>query len=284
MNATPRAVLRALVLIASAAGAARATAPNVLTYQGRLKESGLPVTGVRSVDVQICAAPTGACASTTVQSVAVANGLFRTTFTVPSGVSLETGAWFLEVQVGGAAFGPREMLSAAAYAIYASSASTLIANPGDPAVFVSPSVVIAGSGFSVGGSTFVVSGGNVGVGTASPGSALEVKGQLTLSGAGHLRASGAGASLPATGACGAGATIAGGDAVGRVTIGAGGPSSCQIVFGTPWGPNVPVCHFTNESGNAQAYAVGAADSFSVTFQAGGALTSGDVVGYACSSY
>ena len=253
MNATSfKAIARALVLIAAAAAPALATAPNLLTYQGRIKESGLPVTGARTVDVQICDSLSGgSCNTTGIQGVSVANGLFRTTFTVPSGVSLETGSWYLQVIVNGASFGPREQLSAGAYAIYASSASTLIVNPGDPAVFIAPNVVIAGNGFSVGGSTLVVSGGSVGIGTNAPGATLGVNGTLNLSGVGHIRVSG-GASLPApTGGCGTGAAITGSDSAGRVTIGTTPSTSCQIVFGTPWSPNTPVCHFTNESGVVQ---------------------------------
>jgi hypothetical protein len=282
LNAVRRLGL-AFVLIAAAAGSARATAPNLMTYQGRIKESGLPVTGVRTVDVQICdSLVAGTCNTTGAQGVSVANGLFRTTFTVPSGVSLETGSWFLEVHVNGAAFGPREMLSANAYAIYASSATTLIVNPGDPAVFISPNVAIAGSGFSVGASTFVVAGGNVGIGTATPGATLEVSGQLTLSGAGHVRASGAGAPPPAVGAssCGTGASIVGSDTVGRVTVGSSA-AGCKFFFGAQWSPNLPVCHFSGNAG--LVYATSAQDSFSVTITAS-PLSAGDVSSYICLSY
>lgn len=72
--------------------------PNLLTYQGRLKESGEPVTGTRSVEIKLCNALSGgACTSTGAQGAAVANGLFRTTFTVPSAVNLETGDWYLKI-------------------------------------------------------------------------------------------------------------------------------------------------------------------------------------------
>lgn len=302
MNPTSRKSMRAcalaLFLAAAAAGSARATAPNLMTYQGRLKESGLPVTAVRSVDIQICNAFTGGvCTTTGAQNVAVANGLFRTTFTVPSGITLETGSWFLEVHVGASAFGPRETLSANAYSIYASSASTLIVNPGDPAVFITPTVSIAGNGsiggnsFSVGGSTFVVSGGNVGVGNPSPASALDVKGNMTLGGTsgnltlngtvGHIRAGG---STPSVGACGTAPSVAGSDSVGRITLGTGVGASCTLVFGTAWSPNFPVCHFTNEKGTAQAYTISAVSGSLVTFQGTTALVAGDVINYICLSY
>ncbi|MDE2512395.1 MAG: hypothetical protein KGL74_14815, partial [Elusimicrobia bacterium] len=174
MNSTSRLLSRAAaltVLLIAAAGVAGATAPALLTYQGRIKESGLPVTGARTVDIQMCDASTGGtCTSTGARGVSVANGLFRTTFTVPSGLALESGAWFVEVHVNGSAFSPREALSASAYAVYASSAATLIPNPGDASIFIASNVAVAGDGFSVGGTTFVVTGGRVGIGTSSPGS------------------------------------------------------------------------------------------------------------------
>jgi hypothetical protein len=130
----------ALFLLLAAAGAASAGAPGLLTYQGRLKESGLPVTAARNVSINICDSLVGGICTASpsgLQSVSVVNGLFRTTFTIPSTISLETGAWYLEVSVNGSAFSPREMLSSNPYAIYASSASTLLANPGASYVSIS---------------------------------------------------------------------------------------------------------------------------------------------------
>lgn len=144
----------ALILLTAFAGAPRAAAPNLLTYQGRLKESGLPVTGTRNVDIQLCPALTGGvCVDTGVQNnVPVSNGLFHVVFAVPSGVSLESGSWYLEVQVNGSAFTPREPLSSSAYAVYASSASALIAAPGSSYVTVSTPMAVSAqdaAGYSV---------------------------------------------------------------------------------------------------------------------------------------
>ena len=49
-------------------------------------------------------------------------------------------------------------------------------------IVISGAMPVAGAGFSVGGSTFVVKGGNVGIGTANPGAALEVAGQVKING------------------------------------------------------------------------------------------------------
>lgn len=292
MNATRRAGPRSLLLallLAAAAAPASATAPGVLTYQGRIKESGLPVTGARSVDVFVCPAATtlqSGCYDTGAQSVSVTNGLFRTTFTVvsgtpPSGVNWESGQWYLEVTVAGVAFTPRELVAAVPFAVYASSAATLVPNPGSSSIGVASDMVLAGSGFSVGGSTFVVAGGKVGVGTAGPGSALEVAGDLTVSGTGHVRAAGT-SPLTAAG-CGTGATIAGSDVAGRVTLGTSPGTTCTLAFNVAWSPTAPVCHFSNES-QSQALRVTSAGTVSVTFGPGATMTAGDVISYLCIGY
>lgn len=148
-----------------AAPPARADAPPLFTYQGRLKESGLPVTGARNVTIQICTALVGGtCINTGLQGVSVNNGVFRTTFTIP-GWDPTTAYSFLEVQTGPAGGGttplsPREQLTSSPYALLASSATTLIANSGT-------------SGVTIGTSVFIT-GGNLGIGTNSPTLALSL--------------------------------------------------------------------------------------------------------------
>lgn len=112
----------------------RAEAPNLLTYQGRLKEAGSPVTGARQVQIHLCDAETaGTCAGTGEQPVAVTNALFRTTFTVPASVNLNLGSWWLEVRLGAGGttiLTPRERLSSAPYALAVSTAAGLLAPAG----------------------------------------------------------------------------------------------------------------------------------------------------------
>jgi hypothetical protein len=113
-----------LGLLAGAALSVYAEAPNLLTYQGRLKENGLAVTGNRAVEIYLCDAETaGACTTTSAQPVAVTNGLFRSTFTVPAAVDLTTGSWWLELRVAGVTLTPRERLTSGAYALYAATAA-----------------------------------------------------------------------------------------------------------------------------------------------------------------
>ncbi|MDD2805807.1 MAG: hypothetical protein PHV33_09640 [Elusimicrobiales bacterium] len=104
---------------------AAAEAPNLLTYQGRLKEGGLPVTGNRVVEIFLCSTESGLppCETTQAQPVAVANGLFRSTFTVPGSVDLATGSWWLEIKIEGATLTPRERLTSNSYALYATTAA-----------------------------------------------------------------------------------------------------------------------------------------------------------------
>lgn len=111
---------------------AAALAPNASTYQGRLQESGLPVSGARQVELRLCTGLlVGTCYSAGSQGVGVLNGVFKTTFTIPVGVDLSAGSWFLEVAVGpfGGALNtlaPREALTSFPYAVHASSATTLL--------------------------------------------------------------------------------------------------------------------------------------------------------------
>lgn len=151
MNDTPvrtAATLAAALLLAVAlsprAGAA-ALYHSTMTYQGRLKEGGLPVTGARAVDIQICDALSGGnCYGSGGQNVSVSNGLFKTTFTAPSQWDPTAGPWYLEVRVAGLALSPREELTASPYAFYASTASGLVAPANSYGVTISSHLVVAG--------------------------------------------------------------------------------------------------------------------------------------------
>ena len=137
-------------LLAMISAVAHATAPALLTYQGRLKESGVPVTGNRQLDLKLCDAPSaGTCNLISSQGVSVSNGLFRSTFTVPASVDLTSGVWYLEVIIGGTTLSPREQLTAAPYAVYASTAATVPAGAIDTSKLAADAVTfskIAGNG------------------------------------------------------------------------------------------------------------------------------------------
>ncbi|PJA12174.1 MAG: hypothetical protein COX65_08915, partial [Elusimicrobia bacterium CG_4_10_14_0_2_um_filter_56_8] len=120
----------------------------IMTYQGRLKESSIPVIGNRYFIFNLCNDEfAGTCTPTLTQPFAVANGLFKSTFTIPA-VDLSQGQWFLEVSVGltagsESALSPRERLTAVPFSVYASSAA-------------SASSLAAGSGYGVISSTHMV--------------------------------------------------------------------------------------------------------------------------------
>ncbi|MBI4064379.1 MAG: hypothetical protein HY401_08790, partial [Elusimicrobia bacterium] len=90
-----------------------------ITYQGQLRENGLPVTGTKNIIFRIYPSSTSSSASWTsaAMSVSVTGGLFRVILE-PSGVDWE-GAPFLELQVEGAILSPREELSATPFGINA---------------------------------------------------------------------------------------------------------------------------------------------------------------------
>jgi len=212
-------LVAALILAGALAPQARAGVIQIssMTYQGRLKESGLPVTGVRSVQVRLCENPTGGpCQDPSPfwQNVTVSTGLFRTTFTVP-GADLSARSWFLEVVVGPPGFAPatiltpREELTASPYAIYSSSAG--FAFFASSAAFASTATaLVAGSnpaGVFVATHVFVVNGSSLSIG----GTALYGRPGITISSdAGSFAITAVSRSLPANAGVGYSFTAGGG--------------------------------------------------------------------------
>lgn len=125
-----------------------AEAPNLFTYQGRLKEGGQAVTGNRTVEIFLCDdEQIGTCHTTGAQPVAVSNGLFRSTFTIPGTVDFGTGSWWLALKVGTDTLSPRERITANAYSLFASTAAyaeNVAAAAGAEAVNISSNVYILG--------------------------------------------------------------------------------------------------------------------------------------------
>ncbi len=158
----------------------------IITYQGRLKESNLPVNANRAFTFELCSLEAGgSCLSSPsgAQSFTVQNGLFKSTFTLPA-VDLSAGEWYLQVTVGASVLTPRERLTAVPYSVYASSSaysSQSVQKTGDTMsgqlTISGSTLTVTGNEFSVGGSTFVVKNGYVGIGTASPSNPLQVSAQ-----------------------------------------------------------------------------------------------------------
>ncbi|PKM98268.1 MAG: hypothetical protein CVU79_03950 [Elusimicrobia bacterium HGW-Elusimicrobia-3] len=181
----------------------------LMTYQGRLKESDIPVSANRVLLFEFCDAETaGTCYTTPsgYQSFAVQNGLFKSTFAVPTS-DLSQGQWFLQVSVGPDIPGvqiltPRERLTAVPYSVFASSAAYAagaLLKAGDT---MTGQLTVSGSTFTVIGpdgdangglmwvstsvvtpALFVSTTGRVGLGTSAPGRSLHIvnnSGQVAL--------------------------------------------------------------------------------------------------------
>ena len=133
-------------------------APNLITYQGRLKESNLPVSGNRDITISLCDAladGAGTCYPSDRQSVYVSTGLFKHVFAVPGAVDLSSRDWWLQLKVDDTVLSPREQLSSVPYALNATTAAyanNLAASAGAAAVISSTHVYI------VNGSSLTVSG------------------------------------------------------------------------------------------------------------------------------
>ncbi|HAT71642.1 MAG TPA: hypothetical protein DCS63_02370 [Elusimicrobia bacterium] len=165
-------IILTLSLIILCSGWARAGA--LITYQGRLKESGSPVNANKAFTFEFCADPAAAgCVASAdgAQSFQVANGLFKSTFTAPA-VDLAAGPWYLRVSVDGTPLVPLEMLTMVPYAVYAASASYSAAAVQKTGDTLTGQLTLAGSSITVTGAqgiwTPAVSfAGNVAISSAS---------------------------------------------------------------------------------------------------------------------
>jgi hypothetical protein len=90
--------------------------PNQITYQGTLKETGVPVNAVRTMQFRLTNADgTAVYWSSGNQSITVANGFFSAALS-PSGVDWQNVVPYIELSVEGQLMLPREKVSANAYA------------------------------------------------------------------------------------------------------------------------------------------------------------------------
>ncbi|MBI5209458.1 MAG: hypothetical protein HY927_05725 [Elusimicrobia bacterium] len=155
-----KSMVAGLALAALAPSIWAASVPNLMTYQGRLKESGSLVTGTRSVEIYLCDLPTGgSCYSASgPQNVSVISGIFKSTFSVAGVINLGNPPWYVDVRVGGTPLTPREQLTTTPYA-FVSSTTLSIAAAG-----VQPGVLGTGIHFS----------SSVGIGTTAPEDLLEI--------------------------------------------------------------------------------------------------------------
>ena len=162
-------VAAALSMYASSVGAA----PPPVTYQGQLKFDGAPVNGRGDFIFELYDAEVDGrlIASVELAGVEVVNGLFTVELNFYRADVFDGSPRWLEISVrtsvGSATLTPRQMITPTPYAIYAYTA------PG-------------GSGgdclWTASGSNIYYNAGNVGVGTSTPGTDLDVNGTARMTG------------------------------------------------------------------------------------------------------
>ncbi|MDW8052794.1 MAG: hypothetical protein RMJ83_10005 [Armatimonadota bacterium] len=187
--------LCAVLALAAVSDALAQGVTQPFTFQGFLRQSGLPVTSSVSMEFRIYATATGGTAlwSSGTLSVSVSNGLFTVVLTPP--VSVWTGGdRYLEIQInppGGPTLSPRVLLMAAPYANTATLLNMFqsgVNNPNRMVITHSPPFQDWGLQYRDVGDSFHFLGagvtvlriglgdGNVGVGVESPEYLLDVRG------------------------------------------------------------------------------------------------------------
>lgn len=185
----------------NAASSPAGTVPSGVNYQGRLVDNGFPVTGLRSVTFRLYDASTAGTLLQTIgpQIVSVDQGLFATTVALSTMALAGPLQKFLEVQVGAQVLSPREPLNSVPYALVAKSLeeNLAISTVTVGSQFISSGTLAVASIQALNGSSFfsiispvhmsssvltldgnnataLTAIGNVGIGTANPGSKLTV--------------------------------------------------------------------------------------------------------------
>jgi hypothetical protein len=197
-----------LVLLALSSAVHQAVAQGTaFTYQGRLDTSGNPANGTYDFRLTIYDAAINANAvgpALTAAATPVSNGLFSVLLDFGAGVFDGNPRWLgIEVRTNGAGaftpLAPRQPLTPAPYALHAADAaqaanatllngqgasafapasgsSTYVAKSGDT---MAGPLQLPANGLVAGGNQLVLSGGKVGIGTTSPGAALDVAGNIS---------------------------------------------------------------------------------------------------------
>jgi len=175
--------------------------PTLINYQGYLTDSsGTPINAILSITFAIYDAGATQLWTETQPSVSVSNGLFNVLLgsVSPINTSHLSGVTYLGVRVGAdAEMTPRQRLVSVAYALRAAMANNADTLDGQeaaafatvghthPDVYVNTSgdimtgtLTLPANGLVAGTNQLVLSGGNVGIGTATPGYKLHVQGTI----------------------------------------------------------------------------------------------------------
>ncbi|MBI4425009.1 MAG: hypothetical protein HY554_14855 [Elusimicrobia bacterium] len=187
-----------LALLAPIPGHALSTlataSPNAVAggihYQGRLEEAGVPVHGTRSMTFRLYDSATGGTLlwGSEALTVSASNGVFGADLSIPLPALTGAGLKYLEIDIEGTVLAPREALGTVPYAMVAKTLEgtvdissgglsvTTATSASNPALFVSSDT------------------GNIGIGTQTPSTTLDVAGSIRASGQ-ALPTAGAGIAL-----------------------------------------------------------------------------------------
>ena len=188
--ALPRFALAALLLAAGHSQLATVRAQGTaFTYQGRLNSAGGPATGAYDLTFTLFNTNNaGVAASGTVTNAgtAVSNGLFTVTLDFGGKPYGDGAPLWLQIGArtnGAASFSPllpRQAVLPAPYAVYAETANATNLVGTVPTANLSGVALLTGANAFVGQQTIM--SGNVGIGTTTPSSALQVNGTVTATG------------------------------------------------------------------------------------------------------
>lgn len=173
----------------------QAAVPNTFTYQGSLKQNGVPVNGDHAMEFRLTNASGSQVYWTSgVQTIAIREGLYRAELS-PTTINWATADPHIEIKLAGSTLLPRERLSSAVYALMArelDAGSTVRFGMGTS---TTPSVSFANDtslGF------YRRLPGSIGIAVSSTTVADIQAGGMRLTGAGmHLQVIGAGAQVQA---------------------------------------------------------------------------------------
>lgn len=113
-----------------------ADVPVEITYQGRMREYGQPVTGVRSMRFGIYDAATNGSQKWVSNdvNVSVSSGVFTYTLT-PTTIDWRGKDYWIETVISGKILSPREKITAQAYALHSQTAEDIRKSPGQSVNF-----------------------------------------------------------------------------------------------------------------------------------------------------
>lgn len=179
-QAIPTRYLACAILVVLTALPALAQQP--ITYQGQLRQSGSPFTGLADMQFRLFdslsgGSPVGATLARV--DVPVEDGLFQVELDFVAGSFGPSPRW-LEIVVEGVALSPRQKVQAAPMAMFALAGNEGPQGPAGPAGPEGPEGPPGDSHWILNGTATAYLDGPVGVGTATPAAALDVRNDSSI--------------------------------------------------------------------------------------------------------